>query len=151
MIPPRTIRILLFLATIFFLIGSNPLPEAVVYAQSCSSDAECDDGFDCTVDTCESGMCVNTPGVCLSGSPCDINGMCDPGDPGARPDGCVYESLPCDDGVDCTSDFCPPLGAGCVSIPSSAICDDSNVCTNDTCSPGGGRRRSHNRLRHHAQ
>jgi hypothetical protein len=37
----------------------------------------------------------------------------------------------CDDGVDCTHDFCDATTSQCVSVPSN--CDDGDVCTVDTC------------------
>jgi hypothetical protein len=40
--------------------------------------------------------------------------------------------LPCDDGIDCTFDYCSP-GGGCVHEAIDAWCDDSNVCTEDAC------------------
>jgi hypothetical protein len=58
-------------------------------------------------------------------------------DGGLPPDGgaeCV--DADCDDGFDCTLDFCGPGGA-CVSMPRDAMCDDGEVCTTDACTGTG--------------
>jgi hypothetical protein len=69
----------------------------------CSSDLECDDGVDCTVDVCTESGCVSEP-----------------------------SDEACDDGVFCTVDTCSP-SSGCSSVHSDAICDDGISCTSDSC------------------
>lgn len=68
----------------------------------------CDDGIDCTADTCmPDGSCSNTP----------VNSACD-------------------DGLSCTLDTCSPTD-GCASVAPTepTVCDDGNPCTDDACDP----------------
>ena len=121
----------------------------------------CDDGNDCTVDSCDEGFCKNFPledepcddgEVCTSGDVC-ILAVCVPGQPDACDDsnpctidscefgqGCVHEVTPdvsCDDDDVCTGEgVCDAEGA-CVSS-TSLDCDDSNPCTVDDCHPQNG-------------
>ncbi|UJR79655.1 Hypothetical protein I5071_16930 [Sandaracinus amylolyticus] len=74
----------------------------------CRNASECDDGVDCTTDTCESGTCVFTPAAAA-----------------------------CDDSVPCTTDVCDPV-AGCSHTPDAAACDDGNACTTDSCDAVAG-------------
>ena len=133
MIPPRTIRILLFLATIFFLIGSNPLPEAVVYAQpqACNTDADCND-FDFCVITCVAGFCQPPiPRDCDNNDACTTDGCSNPQVM------CTHQAIDCSDNDVCTVDSCNPATVQCTNTPSDALCDDGNVCTDDSCDPAG--------------
>jgi hypothetical protein len=119
----------------------------------CASDAECDDGIPCTVDTCGvSEVCNFNPidELCSAGTVCMV-GM-----------GCVVESecsmdAECDDAIECTLDTCGVGGVcnhmgldelcasgqtcdaamGCVGAmgcTADGDCDDSIDCTVDTCS-----------------
>ena len=132
----------------------------------CTSDADCDDGFSCTTDTCvlSTGECIYTPldlrcddGLFCTGD----GGVCDPNDPDAADDGsgCVRPGNPCggdtpvcnestdtcvacetnadcDDDVACTDDECLPSGA-CDNDPNNASCDNDLYCDGvETCSPG---------------
>lgn len=124
------------------------------------SDVSCDDGNECTVDTCDpaSGACSN-PNT-QSGAPCDARGY-----PGACSAGqcfglCVDAN--CDDGNECTDDVCDradgscdgtnrPDGSSCDfgGLPGSCdggvcvdaelcrlvFCGDGNECTDDVCDP----------------
>jgi hypothetical protein len=77
-----------------------------ICSRQCTGAGQCDDGNDCTEDSCEDGQCVLT----------------------------ITPAAPCDDGNDCTfSDICN--GDVCMGIPDDgAACDDGNECTtNDTC------------------
>lgn len=134
-----------------------PLPE-------CTTDAECDDGVACTLDTCDAQLarCVRTPRdtACDDGVSCTID-RCDPGAGGCshsldhaacnngafcdgveRCDsgsGCAPGVVPqCDDGIACTADGCDEARRSCVSDPRHAECDDGNLCTTDLCTPGRG-------------
>jgi MYXO-CTERM domain-containing protein len=145
------------------------------------SVALCDDGNGCTVDECLLATgCLNNPapGPCNDGDGCTVgdgcvDGACSPGTPKTcsddnpcTDDSCVPatgdcafvpNTLPCDDGADCTlNDGCvggvctgTPLqcddniacttdscqeGVGCQYAPADASCDDGNPCTADTCS-----------------
>ncbi len=77
-----------------------------------------DDGFTCTVESCDEGADltdnVGTSSLeyddagCLDGLFCNGSESCDPGDPGADPaTGCAPGTAPeVDDGVGCTEDLC---------------------------------------------
>jgi hypothetical protein len=106
---------------------------------SCASNAECDDGVDCTVDVCnEDGTCANAPDDAL----CEYLEFCDP------EDGCVdsgydcLEQSDCDDEIDCTVDMC--LNHNCYNEPDDSLCVNEDnlcvinrVCIEDVgCSPG---------------
>lgn len=44
----------------------------------CSQPSECDDGNPCTIDSCNNGVCVNTPEICPPGQACNpSNGQCE--------------------------------------------------------------------------
>ncbi len=125
----------------------------------------CDDGNDCTTDSCnEAGLtCDHTQ--LANGTPCDdglycnVNstcsaGACGGGAPNACDDGqqCTFDSCneasnscshdtvpmngaPCDDG-----NFClvgETCNAGSCSGGSVLSCDDGNTCTSDWCDEGG--------------
>lgn len=121
--------------------------------------AECDDGHDCTADTCEPAVgCVYTPSddVCDDANECTadtcsptfgcttapIAGACD--DNNACTDGdecaggiCLGQSaVDCDDANPCTVDACDPE-IGCIHT-ATAVCDDGNPCTDDDCDVDSG-------------
>ncbi|MEN9577598.1 MAG: hypothetical protein RJA70_607 [Pseudomonadota bacterium] len=129
----------------------------------CKNDLACDDGVDCTVDTCTPRGCSNVPdnAVCsqLSGGVCDAtNGCqypvcnsetCSAGScQEARCEGvvCVRESL-CARGEMCCAGQCAPAGCdddiecttdqcgltGCEHNAVHSACDDGNDCTDETC------------------
>lgn len=132
--------------------------------QSCCTAAiikqYCDDGDDCTIDTCgvkiapgQPGGCVNTPvtnctapdqchqAVCHKQGGCEItpitcndNSACttDTCDPSS---GCVFTPITCDDNSKCTDDSCD-INKGCQFVPK--VCNDSNACTVDTCVNASG-------------
>ena len=69
----------------------------------CTEDSACDDGVDCTIDSCGAdGVCVNDESGC--GAP-----------------GCTEDSG-CNDGVDCTADSC---GADGVCVNDMSGCEDA--------------------------
>ena len=93
----------------------------------------CDDGNDCTEDTCDpEGGCTNEP---LDGTECGDD------DPCTVADHCVAgacEGTPaiCDDNDLCTDDSCG-IDGGCIFEDNAADCDDGNPCTvADECSNG---------------
>jgi hypothetical protein len=97
----------------------------------------CDDGIACTTDTCDpqTGLCVYTPddSLCDDGQFCNGNETCDPNL------GCMAGApIDCDDGVDCTDDFCDEVNDTCVHTPLDAACDDGVACTVDSCDPVNG-------------
>jgi hypothetical protein len=70
----------------------------------CELDEECDDEVDCTVDTCDRGLCRNTPDAtsCQDDQVCNGEEVCYPRD-GCGP-GEPFRG--CDDGDPCTMDRC---------------------------------------------
>jgi hypothetical protein len=102
-------------------------------------DPDCDDGVDCTEDTCNEAAdgCNHSPddAACDDGSFCSGAETCDATDgcqPGEEPD--------CDDGVDCTVDDCDADADDCVSLPDDDACGAGEVCDADDdcrCDPLG--------------
>jgi cysteine-rich repeat protein len=87
-----------------------------------------DDG--CTIDTCENGDCINTLS-CDDGIDCTVD-SCD----GAGSCINTANSALCDDGNVCTTDTCSVLN-GCFNSFVNASCDDGVACTsNDVCQSG---------------
>ena len=123
-----------------------------------NNTTQCNDGNGCTTnDACSGGKCVGGPApncddgnVCTddscdpvkgcfhvhNGNPCDDGNACTTLD-SCSGGVCVGGPLPdCDDGDDCTDDFCDSL-IGCDHADNTAPCDDGNACTsNDTCAGG---------------
>ena len=90
----------------------------------------CDDGNQCTQDQCtDEHLCVNVSAdiACNDGSLCTLADQCVDAQ-------CVGGPEPdCDDGKECTTDSCLPLG-GCwhvLACPTADICSESGVC----CTP----------------
>jgi len=101
----------------------------------CTLDSGCDDGDACTVDTCD-----KKTGKCLAKAAPDGTG-CNDGDACTSKDACAAGTCKgaptsCDDGNDCTWDFCDKL-SGCQHSDAVGGCDDGDPCTTkDTCSKG---------------
>src|SRR5439155_1379076 len=119
----------------------------------------CDDGNDCTDDTCSpSTGCAHTnnKAACSDGNACTPNDTCSAGrcvggpapncddghgstdDSRKTSSGCAHATnpRPCTDGNACTtSGAC--RGGRCVG-GAGPNCDDGNACTDDTCSPSTG-------------
>ena len=97
------------------------------------ANGKCDDGNDCTGDTCsENTGCghSNLLGTaCTDGNFCTVGDACSGGI-------CVPTGLKsCGDNNACTLDGCDPAG-GCTNTAIS--CNDSNDCTTDSCIPASG-------------
>jgi len=89
-----------------------------------STDDACDDGIECTVDTCiePGGWCENTPDASLCG-----DSFCNPAFCSAA-SGCIAEAIPC------PASFCDEQLGQCLACIENEPCDDGNGCTeNDTC------------------
>ncbi len=98
---------------------------------SCLRSPDCEDLDACTVGTCTDGACSFAPLPCDDGRDCTTD-SCD------RQEGCVFQAVaddtPCSDGDACTlGDRC--LGGNCAPGPVPA-CDDGNPCTDDSCRDG---------------
>ncbi len=106
--------------------------EPSICTPECRTNADCNDGAECTIDACVSFGCVNTPrptGTLCSGGVCDPTAMCVPcldGGPGTDP-GCAGDRPFCDTRG--------PINV-CVSCFTNAECADANPCTNDACLGG---------------
>jgi len=94
----------------------------------------CDDGIDCTADSCsEFAGCANVADatLCDDDDPCTID-TCD-----LEIGACT--NLPaCDDGIDCTVDTCDALTGACASTPDDSACDDGQACSSEVCDPVSG-------------
>ncbi len=98
---------------------------------------ECNDGNECTLDSCEEGSgCGHEEKAdgTLCGPPGDCNqqSVCEAGQCVVKP------GAGCDDMVACTIDQCSPDGQ-CTHIPNNAACDDGNECNGvEYCDPAAG-------------
>jgi hypothetical protein len=94
-------------------------------AMRCTADTDCDDGFECTIDSCIVGnVCdhMALDALCEDGQRCSLTLGCTTG--------CTNDA-DCNDGVFCNgTETC--LREECYAgMP--ANCDDGNACTIDTC------------------
>jgi hypothetical protein len=133
------------------------LPEGLCV--ECLDFQDCDLESPCSFDYCgDDHVCVHKPldEPCSDGDPCTVGDHCSEG-------ACVYDTLlECDDGNDCTKDFCKedacdyaqldgpcddgdPCTEGdyckdgiCAGGPGAPDCDDGDPCTTDSCTPGEG-------------
>lgn len=95
-------------------------------AAECRTDADCDDGFPCTIDGCGvGGVCTHDPTpTCGAGEICSPERGCI--------SGCVEDA-------DCQNDsYCDGpercIGDQCFAPIRAIDCNDGNECTTDTCS-----------------
>ena len=129
------------------ILGEFHGPGSLCHEIDCGQSGCAADG-DCGSDDCNIGACVE--GVCeysavADGTTCDDYNACTTGD-FCMGGGCMGDmELDCDDGDDCTADFCEPeMGcvyhalAGCGQCSDDAQCDDTNPCTADFCDPTSG-------------
>jgi hypothetical protein len=93
---------------------------------SCTSNADCDDGVDCTEDQCTvSRICQHTAidSRCPEGTYCHLSEGCI--------EGCEVDA-DCDNGLWCDGDeHCRTWG--CEPAMSGRDCNDGNDCTRDAC------------------
>jgi hypothetical protein len=110
--------------------GFGGLPGTATVASSstgaaCTDDRECDDGVECTIDTCGADGCENAPDVafCSDGLLCTVD-LCD------TSAGCqnLFSNDSCDDGVECTTDICDSETDSCLNEPCDALCDNGSFC-----------------------
>ena len=101
------------------------------FPDPCAADDDCDDGDPCQLALCVEGVCEVVPthdGVeCATGDLCMQGGVCVAG---AR----VGTPLDCDDGDDCTTDFCDPATGVCVSLPIPSC--EPGCLTDEDCALG---------------
>ncbi|KAN0036151.1 hypothetical protein ACTA71_005453 [Dictyostelium dimigraforme] len=145
-------------------IVNCPLPNICQISLGCISSTgqckfapvDCDDGNDCTVDSCDPIIgCVNSLNCSNCFLPSEINKCFINPKPGAD-NLCEWDEINCDDGNPCSDDTCGPNGCtstledlncytgnqclnsvctanGCIHTPIN--CDDGNPCSDDTCDP----------------
>jgi len=87
---------------------------------SCTQDADCSDGDECTTDKCDlslsKGQCTNIK----------TNAKC-----------CTKASDPCDDGLACTTDTCDTTKKECINKKiAGACCSNADCDPNDPCLVG---------------
>jgi len=116
----------------------NSDPSDCIAYQTCSTDADCDDGNPCTADTCDlTGACVTTP---TPNVPCSDGLYCN-GDEVCNSLGFCVAATPrnCDDGIACTLDSCDELTDSCINDPRNSLCSDGQFCNGaETCDPLSG-------------
>ncbi len=140
-------------------VTDNALTEAttIVTVDSISPAAACNDGNECTQNSCTLGVCSN-PAV-TDGTGCTDDGSTCTDDvctTGACTHPPVADGTSCDDTLHCNGadtcaagactdhagdpctlpDLCSEAMDACVECLIDANCDDSNVCTDDVCSLG---------------
>ena len=97
----------------------------------------CVDAHECTIDACndESDDCMHSPvdALCDDGRFCTGEEVCD------ADHGCYSATTPdCDDGFDCTTDYCNSQTDTCSHLTDDNICRDDSTCTVDSCQDGQG-------------
>ncbi|MFT7625839.1 MAG: hypothetical protein ACI9WU_005030, partial [Myxococcota bacterium] len=121
---------------------------------------DCDDGNDCTTDSCDPQVgCLHaaTNGVaCEDGDPCTwgsqcLGAVCQPGPKALCDDGNICNGvetcygagtcdagtpLTCIDGNECTDDVCDPV-TGCSNPDNDLACDDGDPCILESLCIGG--------------
>ena len=129
------------LLTLF--ISSSQAP-----GQSCTTDANCDDGVWCTLDQCFNAICRFLPvsaacddGLyCNGAETCHVTLDCQPGSPPCVGDSCAEATdecfcnadADCDDGIFCNgAERCDGV-LGCRS-GTPPLCNDGWPCTDDAC------------------
>ncbi len=111
--------------------AADAAPEASVEggARRCTSDGDCDDALDCTLDRCAvGGVCRNEPldELCPDGERCIPAHGC------ARPGRCASDEE-CDDADPCNGTETCSLPTGTCLPGTPMNCDDGDPCTEDAC------------------
>lgn len=111
--------------------------EACVLGDCVAGSAPCDDGVECTADTCDeaTATCAHAPedGACDNGIACDGAEVCD------AVLGCQSVGASCDDDVACTVDFCDPVSGLCTHQPDDTACANEVFCDGiEQCDPAVG-------------
>ncbi len=98
---------------------------------------DCNDGNQCTDDSCIAGQgCLNPASA--PGSSCDDGVNCTESDACTGAGSCAGVAVVCDDANGCTTEACnEALGCVAVAIDDGTVCDDGSSCTGDgTCTAG---------------
>ena len=121
---------------------------------------DCNDGDDCTSDSCDPGTGTCSSVTAPNGTACDFGGLPGICASGACQDAQLCSGVNCDDGNVCTDDVCDPADGSCTNGPVAAAtacdymglpglcaastcglacnvldCDDGDDCTDDLCDP----------------
>lgn len=88
----------------------------------------CDDGVDCTVDTCDEAADACRHEV--DDAACDDGVFCNGVESCDAAGGCVSGATPC------PGSLCDETGRRCVDCTDDVDCNDVNPCTDDTCEDG---------------
>ncbi len=117
--------------------------EATNACDDCTTNAQCNDEFTCTSDTCTAGTCVHTEldNLCPDPLKCDGIDECDPANPDADPTtGCIEPGNPCcpiPNASPCfvcnEATFVEGNVATCEDCTTNASCSDGLACTQDAC------------------
>lgn len=127
-------------------VGRNDCCPDFQGACGCESKAQCDDGNDCTTDSCQDArggakFCKQVPffGCCNSDAECGAAGQNKCIKPTCLQGSCTDVQKDCDDGVDCTIDSCDPATGECKHKLSAVKCLVDGACHGAGASkPGSG-------------
>jgi hypothetical protein len=93
---------------------------------------DCDDDEQCTSDSCNTGVCINTN----TSGPCDDSVYCNGEDTCSGGSCSQNAGDPCSDNVD--SPYCNETEQRCDQCLQDSHCDDTNVCTYEYCNTNIG-------------
>jgi hypothetical protein len=117
--------------------SGEPGPDTSNLGRSCTRNAQCDDGIECTDDLCgASGRCENLP----NGDRCDNMVFCDGVERCDPRRGCVRgDPVNCNDNEVCTSDRCDEATRACISRPldRDGDGDPDDHCFDRMCAEAG--------------
>ena len=102
----------------------------------CETNEHCDDGNDCTTDTCNAdGTCTHTSRP--ANTPCDDGMFCNGSDQCDSAGNCtLHAGDPCSTGNECST-TCNESADTCFDPAGTACTDDGEVCTRDVCDGNG--------------
>lgn len=105
---------------------------------ACTSDGDCNDKNDCTIDKCTgtkpNTKCTNTVSTT---NKCSDGNLCTEGDKCTIKGSCYGTAKNCDDKEVCTNDSCSTKSGACVNTANTNSCTDNNACTvGDVCGSG---------------
>ncbi len=116
----------------------NGAETCVNYGCVAGTPFDCDDGFTCTIDSCNdtTGTCDNTPdnAGCDDTIWCNGDEVCDPANGAADMYGCVAAGPRCVDGLNCTYDHCVEYSQQCYFY---VDCFGGVACTIGACGADG--------------
>ncbi len=112
--------------------------ELVWIHEPCIDDRDCDDGNQCTTDSCRDGFCLASPAP--SGTPCDDGNFCTIADNCDGEGTCGGQTRDCSELDDqCIQGVCDEQTDACIGVAANEgqPCDDSLFCTTaEVCHDG---------------